>query len=425
MFTSAKRAPHLFRTFLTAGEVFLFVLALGTAGLSFPSFAQAASCKAVVGTWAWFVGGEVTIKSDGTFAQQSGNSGTWECMDASKGAIKLTWKTGGHVNRMALSADGAKLFSTDPSQSFVKATRINPETALTDLLAPRQDTNRDPSSSRRPTGQPGGTVPIKPSTPLTSSQKKGPTSIEHPQHFASADPKVEARFKQGYDLFTKKNYAAAFPILMETAQAGHPRAQALLGRTYQEGLGQAKDYKQAAEWYGKAAAQGHRMALFSLGNLYFEGDGVPKDQVKAIQLYRESADKGYDQAEFILGLSYEFGWGGLPRDRRTAIKWLDRAGRHKNGGAGFIATWLEKPDTPHFKDEVQLGKYIGSVIDRRAAAAFDAGSGGGGGGNPCSSYSGPVAEACNRGDGGAMDRYQKNQPTQEDRRQYGAPDKVY
>lgn len=382
--------------------------------------AIAAVCDAIVGKWAWFVGGEVTINADGTFTQKSGNSGTWECLDSAKGAVAFKWKQGGYLNRLALADGGTKLVSTDPSQSFVKATRIVSETALTDLLAPLQNTNSGSSSSRRPTGQPGGTVPIKPSTPLASTQKKGPAPFDSPQGFVSADPKVEARFKQGYDLFTsKKDYAAAFPILVEVANAGHSRAQALLGRTYQEGLGQAKDYKQAAEWYGKAAAQGHRAALFSLGNLYFEGDGVAKDQVKAIQLYRQSADKGYDQAEFILGLSYEFGWGGLPRDRRTAIKWLDRAGRHRNGGAGFIATWLEKPDTPHFKNEVQLGKYIGAIIDRRAAAAFGAGSGGGDR-NPCSSiHSGPMAAACNQGDKGAMDRYSEHQETQEDKLKYG------
>lgn len=419
MTTSTTDALLLFRKISSVGETIVFVVTMGVTAILLPSFSHAASCEAVVGKWAWFVGGEVTIKSDGTFTQQSGNSGTWECTDASKRAVTLKWTKGGFVNRMALSADGANLSSTDPSQSLVKATRINPETALSDILAPRQDTNSGSSSSRRPTGQPGGTVPIKPSAPLHSSQRKAPTSYESPQGFVSSDPKVEARFKQGYDLFTtKKNYAAAFPILMETAQAGHPRAQALLGRTYQEGLGQAKDYKQAAEWYGKAAAQGHRTALFSLGNLYFEGDGVPKDQVKAIQLYRQSADLGYDQAEFILGLSYEFGWGGLPRDRKQAIHWLDRAGRHKNGGAGFIATWLEKPDTPHFKDEVQLGRYIGAKIERRAAAAFG-GGGSGDGGNPCSSYSGPAAAACNQGDKGAIDRYREHQETQEDKRKYG------
>lgn len=417
MVTPTTIAPKLFRKVLTAGETIIFMLTVGTAALFFPSFAEAASCNAVVGKWAWFAGGEVTINADGTFAQKSGNSGTWECQDSTKGAVALKWKHGGYLNRLALLEGGTKLASTDPSQSFVKATRINPETALADLLALRQDTSSDSSSSRRPTGQSGGTVPIKPSTPLT--QPRGPTSYESTQGFVSSDPKVEARFKQGYDLFTKKNYAAAFPILVEVANAGHPRAQALLGRTYQEGLGQAVDYKQSAEWYDKAAAQGHRAALFSLGNLYFEGDGVAKDQVKAIQLYRQSADKGYDQAEFILGLSYEFGWGGLPRDRRTAIKWLDRAGRHKNGGAGFIATWLEKPDTPHFKNEVQLGKYIGAIIDRRASAAFGAGSGGGDG-NPCSSiHSGPMAAACNQGDKGAMDRYSEHKETQDDTRKYG------
>ena len=379
--------------------------------------ATSAACDAVVGKWMWFAGGEVTIKGDGTFTQQSGNSGTWECLDSGKGAVALKWKQGGYLNRLVLADGGTKLVSTDPAQSFVKATRINPETALTDLLAPRQDATSGSSSSRRPSGQPGGTVPIKPSTPLTS--KRAPASYDSPQGFVHSDPKIEARFKQGYDLFMEKNYAAAFPILMETAQAGHPRAQALLGRTYQEGLGQAKDYTQAAEWYGKAAAQGHRAAQYSLGNLYFEGDGVPKDQVKAIQLYQQSADKGYDQAEFILGLSYEFGWGGLSRDRRTAIKWLDRAGRHKNGGAGFIATWLEKPDTPHFKNEVQLGRYIGANIDRRAAAAFGGGGSGGGGENPCSIYAGPVAAACNHGDKGAMDRYREHQENQEDKRKYG------
>lgn len=409
----------------TTKTAVLMFLIIEVAGLLLISPVHAASCAALIGKWAWFVGGEVTIKADGTFTQKSGNSGTWECTDAQKVSATLKWAEGGFVNKMALSADGDNLSSTDPSQSFVKATRINPETALTELLAPRQATNvGSPSSSRRPTGQPGGTVPIKPSTPLASTQPKGPVSYDSPQGFVSSDPKVEARFKQGYDLYMKKSYAAAFPILLETAQAGHPRAQAVLGILYSQGRGQPVDNKQAAVWYAKAAAQGHRAAQFSLGNLYLEGDGVQKDQAKAVQLYRQSAYQGFPLAEFHLGLAYEFGWGGLPRDRRTAIKWLDRASRHKHGQAGWIVGWLEDPKTPHFKDIDQLGKYIGGIIERRASAAFE-GGGGGGSGNPCSSYSGPVAAACNRGDGGAMDRYQKNQPTQEDRRQYGAPDRVY
>ena len=347
MLTPRSNAIHLPLTITTARDTCILLLSVGMAAVFLPAVAEAASCDAVVGKWAWFVGGEVTINADGTFAQQSGNSGTWECLESAKGAVALKWKQGGYLNRLALADGGAKLVSTDPAQSFVNAARINPETALTDLLAPRQSTNESSSSSRRPTGQPGGTVPIKPSTPLT--KQKAPTPFESTQGFVSSDPKVEARFKRGYDLFTKKDYAAAFPILMEVAQAGHPRAQVLLGRTYQEGLGQAVDYKQAAEWHGKAAAQGHRAAQFSLGNLYLVGDGVPKDQVKAIQLYLQSAHQGFSDAEFHIGVAYEFGWGGLPRDRRMAIKWLDRASRHKHGQAGWILTWLEDPEDAAFQ----------------------------------------------------------------------------
>ncbi|MFO0765753.1 MAG: tetratricopeptide repeat protein [Nitrospiraceae bacterium] len=329
--------------------------------------AHAASCEAVVGMWVWFAGGEVTIKPDGTFTQQSGNSGTWECLDPAKGAITLKWKQGGYVNRLSLAEGGTTLVSADPAQPFVKAFKSNREGALSDLLVRRQESNGDQSTSRRPPDQASRTVPIKPSTPLRNAEEK-PTPFESPQKFVAAAPKVEAQFKRSYDLFMKKDYAAATPILLEVAKAGHPRAQALFGRTYQEGLGQKVAFKQAADWYGKAAAQGHRAAQFSLGNLYFEGDGVATDQAKAIQLYRQSAEQGYDQAELIFGLSYEFGWGGLKWDRRQAIAWLDRAGKHRDGQAGWIATWLEKSDTPHFKNEVQLGKYIGSIIERQAAA---------------------------------------------------------
>jgi hypothetical protein len=43
-----------------------FVLMAGVAGLSVPPHTHAASCEAIVGQWAWFTGGAVTMHSDGT-----------------------------------------------------------------------------------------------------------------------------------------------------------------------------------------------------------------------------------------------------------------------------------------------------------------------------------------------------------------------
>jgi hypothetical protein len=88
--------------------------------------AQAASCDAVVGKWAWFIGGEVTVNRNGTFTQQSGNAGTWECTDSARGQFTFRWRDGGFVNSVAVSPDGQGLTSLDQSQWYVTAQRSAP-----------------------------------------------------------------------------------------------------------------------------------------------------------------------------------------------------------------------------------------------------------------------------------------------------------
>ena len=87
--------------------------------------AYAGSCDAIVGKWAWFTKGVVTIKSDGTMVHEPGNDGTWKCTDASRGIVTLKWRVGGYVNTMVLSPDGRGMSSTDPSQSFVAAKKMD------------------------------------------------------------------------------------------------------------------------------------------------------------------------------------------------------------------------------------------------------------------------------------------------------------
>ena len=64
--------------FVANTRIFVFFLLATVGGLGWSTFTYPASCYALVGQWAWFIGGEVTINSDGTFTQQSGNAGTWE-----------------------------------------------------------------------------------------------------------------------------------------------------------------------------------------------------------------------------------------------------------------------------------------------------------------------------------------------------------
>jgi hypothetical protein len=132
------------RKILSKTVPLLFLLVTGVAGAPFPHAASAASCEALVGKWMWFVGGEVTVNPDGTFTQQSGNTGTWECTDATKGAVTLRWRQGGFVNRMLLSPDGQGLSSLDPSQMYVTAKRIGGNTQAKQIL---QESKQSPQAS--------------------------------------------------------------------------------------------------------------------------------------------------------------------------------------------------------------------------------------------------------------------------------------
>ena len=90
----------------TTALTLVFFLVAGATGPFLPNLSDAASCDAIIGKWAWFIGGEVTVNRDGTFTQQSGNAGTWECQDGARGRFTFRWRDGGFVNSLVLSPDG-------------------------------------------------------------------------------------------------------------------------------------------------------------------------------------------------------------------------------------------------------------------------------------------------------------------------------
>lgn len=107
----------------TLGSIALLIASVAAAGL--PRAAEAATCDALVGKWAWFTGGVVSINADGTMRHEPGNDGTWECTDRARGQATLRWRIGGYVNRLVLSGDGRALSSTDPNQSYVTAKKVD------------------------------------------------------------------------------------------------------------------------------------------------------------------------------------------------------------------------------------------------------------------------------------------------------------
>ncbi|MGD1897444.1 MAG: tetratricopeptide repeat protein [Phormidesmis sp.] len=72
----------------------------------------------------------------------------------------------------------------------------------------------------------------------------------------------------GIEEFRAQAYREAFPLLLESAQAGIAEAQCLLGNMYQLGLGDVDvDEAKAMQWYYRSANQGYSVATSNLAGM--------------------------------------------------------------------------------------------------------------------------------------------------------------
>ena len=90
-----------------------------------------------------------------------------------------------------------------------------------------------------------------------------------------------ATFRDGMAALGRHDYVAAVGWFGPLAEAGNPKAQAILGYLYATGHGVPQNYVEAARWYRRASVQGNATAQFMLGLMYDKGQGVPQDYVIA------------------------------------------------------------------------------------------------------------------------------------------------
>jgi len=137
----------------------------------------------------------------------------------------------------------------------------------------------------------------------------------------------------------KETYIEAIPLLKKAAEQGDVYAQGNLGFMYANGLGVARDDKQAAIWYSKAAEQGDSNAQFNLGFMYDEGIGVAKDDKQAVIWYLKAAEQGNIYAQGNLGFMYANG-RGVVKDDKQAVFWYRKAAEqgsaYAQGNLGFM-----------------------------------------------------------------------------------------
>jgi TPR repeat protein len=106
-----------------------------------------------------------------------------------------------------------------------------------------------------------------------------------------------------------------------------PAQQEERGRTYQYGIGMAKNLQLALYWYHKAAVRGDINAQFSLGNIYANDSTIENHKAKAFHWYEKSATQGHAGAQNNLGLIYQRGLSNT-----AALYWYYKSS-HQNSDA--------------------------------------------------------------------------------------------
>ena len=124
-----------------------------------------------------------------------------------------------------------------------------------------------------------------------------------------AQAEENANFEAGIAAIEVNNMPLAYNSFLAAAKEGHIDSQFNVGVMYEQGIGIAKNDKEALFWYEKAAAQGSSAAQYNLGVLYENGRGTAVEFAKANAMYRKASVQGDALAVGNLGMLYIRGDG--------------------------------------------------------------------------------------------------------------------
>ncbi len=134
-------------------------------------------------------------------------------------------------------------------------------------------------------------------------------------------------------LVEQGDYAAAFPLLKQAAEADMPPAYIPLAECYTEGLGTEKSPQKAHIWYEKAEQEGDISATAALADADFEA----RNYAAAVKRYLKlgnaiTADQAYRCACALLGLAEQTADADC---RRQAYSYLHAAAKQGNAQAAI------------------------------------------------------------------------------------------
>lgn len=142
---------------------------------------------------------------------------------------------------------------------------------------------------------------------------------------APSTPEQDKILAEAWTAYNIGNYKKTISLITNMAADGNPRAQVMLGRCYENGLGVKQDLAVAAQWFQYAAEQNDPEAQLLLAYCYQVGAGVPRDPQQVMNLMSRAAEAGNAEAQFNLALNYSQGLNGAPKNEQEAFMWAQKS----------------------------------------------------------------------------------------------------
>jgi hypothetical protein len=149
---------------------------------------------------------------------------------------------------------------------------------------------------------------------------------------------VDEKQLDEYSTLDSADLQKRFGDLKQRAEAGDVKSIYEVGHCYLQGIGVARDWTKATQWFQRGADKGDPVSAHSLGVCYATGRGVTPDKTKAVDLFQRSANAGYAKAMHDLGVCYKQGFG-VAANQTLGDQWLSKAAK-----AGFSPPQPAQPD---------------------------------------------------------------------------------
>lgn len=118
--------------------------------------------------------------------------------------------------------------------------------------------------------------------------------------------------------------AEAFRLITAEAEKGNAAAMLRLGTFYEQGVGTARNFVKALEWYKKAAAAGSAEAYYRVGIAYEVGLGNTGSMTEAFNNIEKSAELNLPAGFYKLASMYIAG-NGVQKNESWGVTLLNRA----------------------------------------------------------------------------------------------------